>query len=116
MSLQVRSSSTEQLTDNVLFIASPNIFTGRDPLHDWAKIVDCGDAPMTWLDNRAAIKTLDQAHRAVASRPAADAGRSGTPRIVALGGDHTTTLSALRATHRNWGQVSVIHFDSHIGE
>jgi len=33
---------------------------------------------------------------------------------VTLGGDHTTTLSALRSTHRHWGPVSVIHFDSHI--
>jgi len=38
------------------------------------------------------------------------------PRIVTLGGDHTTTLSALRSTHERWGKVSVIHFDSHLGE
>lgn len=37
-----------------------------------------------------------------------------TPRIITLGGDHTTTLSALRSTHKRWGPVSVIHFDSHI--
>lgn len=37
------------------------------------------------------------------------------PRIVTLGGDHTTTLSALRSTYGHWGAVSVIHFDSHIG-
>lgn len=90
-------------------------FTGRDPLLDWAKIVDCGDAPMTWLDNRDALRTLDQAHRRVASRPASDSSKGSIPRIVALGGDHTTTLSALRGTHKNWGKVSVIHFDSHIG-
>jgi arginase family enzyme len=39
-----------------------------------------------------------------------------TPRIITLGGDHTTTLSALRSTYERWGSVSVIHFDSHIGE
>lgn len=33
-----------------------------------------------------------------------------------LGGDHTTTLSALRSTFDRWGSVSVIHFDSHIGK
>lgn len=70
---------------------------------------------MTFLDNRAAIKTLDQAHRSVSSRPAANPAKSSVPRIIALGGDHTTTLSALRGTHANWGPVSVIHFDSHIG-
>jgi agmatinase len=33
-----------------------------------------------------------------------------------LGGDHTTTLSALRSTFNHWGAVSVIHFDSHLGK
>lgn len=89
---------------------------GRNPLKSWAKIVDCGDAPLTWLDNRAAIRTLDQAHRRTANRPPADASKSHVPRIITLGGDHTTTLSALRGTHDNWGEVSVVHFDSHIGE
>lgn len=41
---------------------------------------------------------------------------SKTPRILTLGGDHTTTLSALRSTYQHWGDVSVIHFDSHIGK
>ena len=36
------------------------------------------------------------------------------PRIVVLGGDHTTTLSALRSTYDRFGAVSVIHFDSHL--
>lgn len=71
---------------------------------------------MPWLDNRAALKTLDLAHRLISGRPVAHPERSKTPRIVTLGGDHTTTLSALRSTYRRWGQVSVIHFDSHIGE
>lgn len=31
-----------------------------------------------------------------------------------LGGDHTTTLAALRSTIDHWGVVNVIHFDSHI--
>lgn len=34
---------------------------------------------------------------------------------MTLGGDHTTTLSALRSTYEHFGPVSVIHFDSHIG-
>lgn len=32
-----------------------------------------------------------------------------------LGGDHTTTLSALRAAYGSWGKVAVVHFDAHIG-
>jgi agmatinase len=71
---------------------------------------------MDWLDSRQAIRSLDWAHRTVSGRRAASTDKSVTPRILMLGGDHTTTLSALRAAYKHWGQVSVIHFDSHIGE
>ncbi|RFU77822.1 proclavaminate amidinohydrolase [Trichoderma arundinaceum] len=91
-----------------------SVYTGRDPLHDWARVVDCFDAPLTRLDNRVALKTLEQAHKAISGRPAAHPDESTIPRIVTLGGDHTTTLSALRSTYKRWGPVSVIHFDSHI--
>ncbi|WYZ43859.1 hypothetical protein EsH8_VII_000295 [Colletotrichum jinshuiense] len=91
-----------------------SIYTGRDPLQSWARVVDCGDARLTWLDNTIALKRLDKAHALISSRPAANFSVSSTPRILALGGDHTTTLSALRSTYQRWGPVSVIHFDSHI--
>jgi agmatinase len=91
-----------------------SFYTGRDPFDSWAKIVDCGDAPMDWLDSRQAIRSLDWAHRIVSGRRAASTDKSVTPRILMLGGDHTTTLSALRSAHKHWGEVSVIHFDSHI--
>lgn len=29
---------------------------------DWAKIIDCGDAPLTFLDNTIALKQLQKAH------------------------------------------------------
>ncbi|CAN9241977.1 unnamed protein product [Alternaria alternata] len=86
---------------------SENVF------EDWAKIVDCGDAPLTFLDNTAALKQLDKAHEIVSARPT-NSSEHTTPKIVTLGGDHTTTLSALRSTHNHWGPVSVIHFDSHL--
>lgn len=70
---------------------------------------------MTWLDNRAALKTLDRAHKLVSGHATANSTQSTVPRILTLGGDHTTTLSALRSTKNRWGAVSVIHFDSHIG-
>lgn len=52
----------------------------------------------------------------VSGRKASNESYSARPRIITLGGDHTTTLSALRSTYKHWGQVSVIHFDSHIGD
>ncbi|KAK1624023.1 Ureohydrolase [Colletotrichum phormii] len=91
-----------------------SVYTGRNPLQDWATVVDCGDARLTWLDNTASLKLLDKAHTVISGRPAANSSVSTTPRILTLGGDHTTTLSALRSTYQRWGPVSVIHFDSHI--
>ncbi|PYH68559.1 agmatinase [Aspergillus vadensis CBS 113365] len=91
-----------------------SIYTGENAFASWAKLVDCGDAPLTWLDNTVALKQLDMAHKVVSSRRANSTHLSQIPRIITLGGDHTTTLSALRSTYENWGPVSVIHFDSHI--
>ncbi|OLN92818.1 putative agmatinase 1-like protein 2 [Colletotrichum chlorophyti] len=101
----------------------PRRMSCRNPLQSWATVVDCGDARLTWLDNSVALKRLDKSHaldtyeqQVISGRPAANSSVSSTPRILTLGGDHTTTLSALRSTYQRWGPVSVIHFDSHIGE
>ncbi|OJJ58165.1 hypothetical protein ASPSYDRAFT_153512 [Aspergillus sydowii CBS 593.65] len=91
-----------------------NIYTEQNVFESWAKLVDCGDAPLTWLDNTVALKQLDLAHKVVSSRATNSTDHGRTPRIVTLGGDHTTTLSALRSTYEHFGPVSVIHFDSHI--
>ncbi|KAL8305514.1 hypothetical protein RB597_003692 [Gaeumannomyces tritici] len=91
-----------------------SVYTGKGMADSWATLVDCGDVPMTWLDNNVALKQLDKAHRVVSGRVASNVSVSKTPRILTLGGDHTTTLSALRSTYQRFGQVSVIHMDSHI--
>ncbi|KAH8840728.1 hypothetical protein MCOR27_005404 [Pyricularia oryzae] len=91
-----------------------SIYTGKNLFASGASIVDCGDVTLTWLDNNYALKQLDKAHRVVSGRVAANTSISKTPRILTLGGDHTTTLSALRSTYQRFGPVSVIHMDSHI--
>jgi len=35
---------------------------GENTFMSWAKIVDCGDVRMTFLDNRIALKQLEKAH------------------------------------------------------
>ena len=92
---------------------SYSIYTGKNYFRQGAKIVDCGDAPLTFLDNTIALKQLDKAHRVISGRNANHSEYT-TPRIITFGGDHTTTLSALRSTYDHWGAVSVIHFDSHL--
>ncbi|KAK5168351.1 uncharacterized protein LTR77_006921 [Saxophila tyrrhenica] len=90
-----------------------SVYTGKNVFLEGFKVVDCGDAPLTFLDNTVALKQLDKAHKVVSARTANNTEYS-TPRIITLGGDHTTTLSALRGTYDHWGAVSVIHFDSHL--
>ncbi|KAE9974658.1 hypothetical protein EG328_003725 [Venturia inaequalis] len=90
-----------------------SIYTGRNSFAEWAKVVDCGDVPLTLLDNTVALRQLDEAHKIISHR-STNSSEYRTPRIITLGGDHTTTLSALRSTFTHWGPVSVIHFDSHI--
>ena len=53
--------------------------------------------------------------KVISGRTARMSTKASTPRIITLGGDHTTTLAALRSAHSRWGEISVIHFDSHIG-
>ncbi|KAL1967469.1 hypothetical protein VTN77DRAFT_3254 [Rasamsonia byssochlamydoides] len=91
-----------------------NVYTGQNPFSEWAKIVDCGDAPLTFVDNTVALKQLEKAHKIISGRQASNVSVSKVPRILMLGGDHTTTLAALRSTIDHWGVVHVIHFDSHI--
>ncbi|KAJ4386077.1 hypothetical protein N0V93_008969 [Gnomoniopsis smithogilvyi] len=91
-----------------------NVYSGRNSFEEWAKLVDCGDAPLTFVDNTVALKQLVKAHKIISGRTANNASIAKTPRILMLGGDHTITLAALRSTINHWGVVNVIHFDSHI--
>lgn len=40
-----------------------NVYSGRNSFEEWAKIVDCGDAPLTFVDNTVAMKQLGKAHK-----------------------------------------------------
>ncbi|KAK1047311.1 hypothetical protein LTR74_017774 [Friedmanniomyces endolithicus] len=90
-----------------------SVYTGRNYFQEGLKVVDCGDAPLTFLDNTVALKQLTKTHEVISARKA-NSSEYAVPRIIVLGGDHTTTLPALRSTYKHWGAVSVIHFDSHI--
>lgn len=69
-----------------------SIYTGENPYMSWAKIIDCGDAPLTFLDNTIALKQLEKAHKVVSGRKAKAKEKSRVPRLLAIGGDHTYVL------------------------
>lgn len=61
---------------------------------------------------------LDLAYRRLTQGPAAKPvrpSRNPAPRILTLGGDHLTTLFALRRVRAIWGKVNVLHFGGHYG-
>ncbi|KZT58700.1 Arginase/deacetylase [Calocera cornea HHB12733] len=89
---------------------------------DHLHVVDCGDVPMTFVDNKVAIRQLETANADLVQRSSATAFNGSSiakdgkfhPRVLTLGGDHTITLPLLRGVAKVYGPVSVIHFDSHI--
>lgn len=40
-----------------------NLYSRRNSFEEWAKVVDCGDAPLTFMDNTVALKQLVKAHK-----------------------------------------------------
>lgn len=107
-----------------------NVPLAINPFQSGLKIVDCGDIPVTPYDNQHAIKQIEHGHKSLLQRstfsPLGNDSVTGEPlvpisldgknhpRIITLGGDHTIVLPILRSIYSAYGQISVIHFDSHL--
>ncbi|KAG7822647.1 hypothetical protein KL909_003812 [Ogataea angusta] len=87
---------------------------GFNVWNNWAKIVDCGNVPMTPLDNRIALDQLYRSERAILNHSTTKSNPGKYPRFLTLGGDHTISYSGIRAAHEKFGKVSVLHFDAHL--
>lgn len=78
-------------------------------------IIDCGDVPMTPFDNRVALNQLYRGQRAIHNHTVSGkAELVSKTKIITMGGDHTVTLMSLRSAYEKFGQLAVLHFDSHI--
>ncbi|OAA71378.1 agmatinase [Cordyceps fumosorosea ARSEF 2679] len=85
-----------------------------NPYQNWARIVDCGDIPVTPYDNAIAREQMTQGLRELGRRRTVSS-VSDKPRLMLLGGDHSLTLPALRALKEIYGRpVRVLHFDAHL--
>ncbi|KAG8527777.1 uncharacterized protein KY384_007931 [Bacidia gigantensis] len=115
-------SGIRQGLRKVRFSGGYNVPLGVNAFNNWAKILDCGDIPVTSYDNAYALYQIEHGHNSLLTRtPATDATKPGIskkgrtlPRIITLGGDHTITLPLLRSVTAAYGPISVIHFDSHL--
>jgi len=94
-----------------------------DPYALGTRIIDCGDVPANPFDNALAVDQMEVAYSTLLARPVVNESASlrgmsldgkPHPRIISLGGDHTIVLPILRALHKVYGPVSVIHFDAHL--
>ncbi|KAL2106441.1 hypothetical protein VUR80DRAFT_6707 [Thermomyces stellatus] len=86
---------------------------GINPYRNWASIVDCGDIPITPMDNGVALQQMTEAFRELAHRKPLSSQLS-RPRLITLGGDHSLALPALRALKEVYGPLRVLHFDAHL--
>ncbi|KAF1956221.1 Arginase/deacetylase [Byssothecium circinans] len=92
-----------------------------NPYMSWAKIVDCGDIPITPFDNALALRQMSEAFQELGTRAPTPKGLASAteylhkPKLVTLGGDHSIALPALRALNKIHGKpVAVVHFDAHL--
>ncbi|EPT03647.1 hypothetical protein FOMPIDRAFT_1158428 [Fomitopsis schrenkii] len=104
-----------------IHVSSINI-NMKSRISDDLDVVDCGDVPMVYTDNKVALRQLEAANKLVLNHTSSHSheGKSIAkdgkfhPRVLTLGGDHTITWPLLRGVHDIYGPVSVIHFDSHL--
>ena len=77
---------------------------GSMPFAD-AQVVDAGDIDCNPFD---IVEALGEIEAGLAEL------MSGGRAVLALGGDHTVALPALRAAHAQHGPVALVHFDAHL--
>lgn len=104
----IRSASQRQSS-----LRGFNTRAGINPYKDWANFIDCGDIPITPMDNAIAVKQMTLAFEELLLNRKSTDGKL-PPRLIALGGDHSITLPHLRSLKQIYGKIAVIHFDAHL--
>lgn len=105
----VRAASQRQTS-----LRGYNMRAEYNPYMAWASIVDCGDIPVTPMDNSLAFKQMDLAFEELLLEHSSANSSAVPPRYVAVGGDHSVLLPHLRALHKLYGPLNVVHFDAHL--
>ncbi|PQE28636.1 hypothetical protein CJF30_00010939 [Rutstroemia sp. NJR-2017a BBW] len=91
-----------------------NARAGINPYTSFARILDCGDIPVTPLDNAVALEQMAAAYTELLYRKPLSSSLA-HPKIISLGGDHSIALAALRSLSKFYAQpISVLHFDAHL--
>ncbi|KAI2630500.1 agmatinase [Xylaria nigripes] len=105
----IRAASARQTT-----FRGFNPRAGINPYQNWARILDCGDIPVTPMENAQALVQMSAAFSELGVRTTASP-RLARPKLITLGGDHSIALPALRALKEIYGRpLRVLHFDAHL--
>lgn len=105
----IRAASQRQIP-----IRSFNFRAGINPYQKWAKVVDCGDIPVTPMDSSLALEMMTAAYENLLDRDSEYSKSSMPPRLLSLGGDHSIILPVIRNLYKLYGPITVLHFDSHL--
>src|SRR5271156_3975502 len=109
----IRAASARQIPSR-----SFNHRAAINPYSSWARILDCGDIPITPFDNALALYQMTEAYLELLSRRPLSFSNPPShihPKLVTLGGDHSVALPSLRALQKTYNTpIAVLHFDAHL--
>lgn len=71
---------------------------------EWISVADIGDVAINPYNQADSFRIIEEAFDSILAENC---------RPLALGGDHTITLPILRAMHKKYGPVGMIHIDAH---
>ena len=80
-----------------------NMGTGAAPF-DSLQVADIGDLAINTFSLADSLKIIEQSYNAILNYDAMP---------MAIGGDHSITLPILRAMHKRFGPVALVHVDAH---
>lgn len=85
-----------------------------NPYKEWASVIDCGDMPVSPMDNKLAFEQMTVGFEELLFEHVLKNNTEARPRYIALGGDHSVLLPHIRALHKLYGKINIIHFDAHL--
>ena len=96
-----------RLAPNAIRQASWMLCDGEHPKYNASPLAHCGDAGNLHLSNAGGLKEVRQTIEQTALK------LMRKHHVMTLGGDHSITLSLLRACHALHGPLAMVHFDAH---
>jgi guanidinobutyrase len=92
-----------QIRSESVLLRPYNMATRAAPF-DSLQVADIGDVATNPYDLKDSIRLIESAYDAIVANGC---------RPITLGGDHTIAWPILRALHRKYGKVAVVHVDAH---